>query len=195
MRKPFNAPKALHGWISPTGIQELLEKDIQAGNQNLKSLPFDLLRDQDGLNLREYQLRAIQAAENAVIEGRQKILLAMATGTGKTRTVLGMIYRFLKTGRFRRVLFLVDRTALGEQATDVFKEVKLENLMTLDDIYSIKGLEDKSIEKETRIQVATVQGMVKRVLYHDGESMPAVTDYDLIIVDDYGIIGLSQKAA
>ena len=184
LRKPFNAPKALHGWISPTGIQELLEKDIQAGNQNLKFLPFDLLRDQDGLNLREYQLRAIQAAENAVIEGRQKILLAMATGTGKTRTVLGMIYRFLKTGRFRRVLFLVDRTALGEQATDVFKEVKLEDLMTLDDIYSIKGLEDKSIEKETRIQVATVQGMVKRVLYHDGESMPAVTDYDLIIVDE-----------
>ena len=42
---------------------------------------------------------------------------------------------------------MVDRTALGEQATDVFKEVKLEDLMTLDDIYSIKGLEDKSIEK------------------------------------------------
>ena len=83
LRKPFNAPKALHGWISPAGIQELLEKDIQAGNQNLKSLPFDLLRDQDGLNLREYQLRAIQAAENAVIEGRQKILLAMATEIGR----------------------------------------------------------------------------------------------------------------
>ena len=72
LRKPFNAPKALHGWISPTGIQELLEKDIQAGNQNLKSLPFDLLRDQDGLNLREYQLRAIQAAENAVIEADRR---------------------------------------------------------------------------------------------------------------------------
>ena len=57
------------------------------------------------------------------------ILLAMATGTGKTRTVLGMIYRFLKTNRFRRILFLVDRTSLGEQASDVFKEVKLEDLI------------------------------------------------------------------
>lgn len=50
----------------------------------------------------------------------------------------GMIYRFLKTGRFRRILFLVDRTALGEQASDVFREAKLEDLMTLNEIYSIK---------------------------------------------------------
>ena len=184
LRDSANAPKALHGWISPTGIRELLEKDIAAGNQNLKTMSFDLLRDKDGLNLREYQLKAIQAAENAIINGQQRVLLAMATGTGKTRTVLGMIYRFLKTGRFRRILFLVDRTALGEQASDVFKEVKLEELMTLDDIYNIKGLEDKVIDKETRIQVATVQGMVKRILYQDGETMPAVTDYDLIIVDE-----------
>lgn len=108
----------------------------------------------------------------------------MATGTGKTRTVLGMIYRFLKTNRFRRILFLVDRTSLGEQASDVFKEVKLEDLMTLDDIYNIKGLEDKNIDKETRIQVATVQSMVKRILYNDSETKPAVTDYDLIIIDE-----------
>lgn len=108
----------------------------------------------------------------------------MATGTGKTRTVLGMIYRFLKTNRFKRILFLVDRTSLGEQASDVFKEIKLEDLMTLDEIYNIKGLEDKNIDKETRIQVATVQSMVKRILYNDGETMPAVTDYDLIIIDE-----------
>lgn len=184
LRVSYNAPKALHGWISPTGIMELLEKDIAAGNQNLKDMSYDLLRDKDGLNLREYQLKAIRAAEQAVMDGQQNILLAMATGTGKTRTVLGMIYRFLKTGRFRRILFLVDRNALGEQAQDVFKEVKLEDLMTLDDIYNIKGLEDKSIDKETRIQVATVQSMVKRILYNAEDTMPAVTDYDLVIIDE-----------
>ena len=59
-----------------------------------------------------------------------------------------MIYRFLKTERFRRILFLVDRTALGEQAQDVFEEVKMEDLLTLDDIYNIKGLEDKTIDKD-----------------------------------------------
>ena len=184
LRQPSNVPKALRGWMSPENLLELLEKDIDAGNRALEQMPFDLLRDKDGLNLREYQLRAIQKAEQAIMEGKTTALLAMATGTGKTRTVLGMIYRFLKTGRFKRILFLVDRTALGEQALDVFQEVKLEDLMPLADIYNIQGLEDKEIERETRIQVATVQGMVKRILYNDGETMPAVSDYDLIIVDE-----------
>lgn len=184
LRQSSNAPKALRGWMSPDNLLELLGKDIDAGNRALEQMPFDLLRDKDGLNLRDYQLRAIQAAEQAIMNGENTALLAMATGTGKTRTVLGMIYRFLKTGRFKRILFLVDRTALGEQALDVFKEVKLEDLMPLADIYNIKGLEDKEIERETRIQVATVQGMVKRILYNDGETMPAVNDYDLIIIDE-----------
>lgn len=184
LRQPDNVPKAMKGWMSPTGMMEQLEKDIQAKDQALKAMPYDLLRDKDGLNLREYQLKAIQAAENAILNGQQSILLAMATGTGKTRTILGMIYRFLKTGRFRRILFLVDRTSLGEQATDVFKEVKLEDLMTLDDIYNIKGLEDKAADKETRIQVATVQSMVKRILYNGEDTMPAVTDFDLVIIDE-----------
>ena len=72
----------------------------------------------------------------------------MATGTGKTRTILGMIYRFLKAKRFRRILFLVDRTALGDQALDVFTEVTLEGLMTLDEIYDIKQLADKDLRSE-----------------------------------------------
>lgn len=184
LRQEYNAPKALHGWISPDGITELLEKDVDATNKTLQETPYDLLQDPDGLNLREYQINAIKATEAAIINGQQNILLAMATGTGKTRTVLGMIYRFLKTGRFRRILFLVDRNALGEQAEDVFKEVKLEELMTLDDIYNIKGLDDRTIDKETRVQVATVQSMVKRILYNEDDTALSVTDYDLVIIDE-----------
>ena len=64
------------------------------------------MQDPDGLNLRYYQIEAIQAAEKAIAEHKQTALLAMATGTGKTRTVLGMIYRFLDAGRFKRILYL-----------------------------------------------------------------------------------------
>jgi len=183
-RQDSNMAKPLQGWISPQGMLEMLDKDIEAANKALADTPFDLLSDKDGLNLRPYQLKAIEKAEEAVINGKQSALLAMATGTGKTRTVLGMIYRFLKSGRFKRALFLVDRTTLGEQAQDVFKEVKIEELMTLDEIYNIKNLDDKTIEKETKIHVATVQGMVKRVLYNEGDTMPSVSDYDLIVVDE-----------
>ena len=184
LRSGANAPKALQGWISPEGLMEQLEKDIAAANAVLQNTPFDLLRDPDGLNLRKYQINAIEAAEQAVINGKQTVLLSMATGTGKTRTILGMIYRFIKSNRFKRVLFLVDRTALGEQAEDVFKEVKIEELMTLDSIYNIKGLDEKEIDKETKIHIATVQSLVKRILYPEGDIMPSVTDYDLIVVDE-----------
>ncbi len=184
VREPHSIPKAQQGWMSPQGIAELLEKDIENSNKSLQTMPFDLLRDPDGLNLREYQIKAIEAAEKAVLEGKQAALLAMATGTGKTRTVLGMIYRFLKAGRFKRVLFLVDRNALGEQAQDVFKEVKIEALMTLDGIYNIKDLQDKDIDEETKIHVATVQSMVKRILYNEEETMPAISDYDLLVIDE-----------
>lgn len=153
LRSGANAPKALQGWISPQGLMEQLEKDIAAANAALQNTPFDLLRDPDGLNLRKYQISAIEAAEQAVIDGKQTVLLSMATGTGKTRTILGMIYRFIKSDRFKRVLFLVDRTALGEQAEDVFKEVKIEELMTLDSIYNIKGLDEKEIDRETKIHM------------------------------------------
>ena len=184
LRSGANAPKALQGWISPQGLMEQLEKDIAAANSTLQNTPFDLLRDPDGLNLRKYQINAIEAAERAVIEGKQTVLLSMATGTGKTRTILGMIYRFIKSDRFKRVLFLVDRTALGEQAEDVFKEVKIEELMTLDSIYNIKGLDEKEIDRETKIHIATVQSLVKRILYPEGDTMLSVTDYDLIVVDE-----------
>ncbi len=123
---------------------------------------------------RGYQVEAIQAVEQAVIGGRKNILVAMATGTGKTRTILGMIYRFLRAGRFCRILFLVDRNSLGEQAQDVFATVKLEDLLPLDKIYNVNKLGDKTFSKEIRLQVATVQSMVKRVLYDD--TAPGATD-------------------
>lgn len=105
LRRPDNTPKALRGWLSPMGIEELFKHDISTDNEELQRLPFDFLRDEDGLNLRGYQIKAVQAVEKAVLDGQKNILIAMATGTGKTRTVLGMIYRFLKAEPFWRYCF------------------------------------------------------------------------------------------
>lgn len=184
VREDSNIPKPLKGWVSPEGIMEWLEKDIGKANTSLSNTSFELLTDQNGLNLRAYQVNAIKAAEEKIMEGQKNILLSMATGTGKTRTVLGMIYRFLKSNRFKRILFLVDRTALGIQAQDVFNEVKLEELMTLNDIYNIKTLEDKEADRETKLHIATVQSLVKRIVYNEDETALSVSEYDLIIVDE-----------
>ncbi len=184
LRDESNAPYALKGWISPEGIIEMLEQNKKEAEDTLSNMPYDFLQDSDGLNLRNYQLKAIEAVEQALADGKKTALLSMATGTGKTRTILGMIYRFLKSKRFKRILFLVDRTALGEQAQDVFQDVKLEDLMSLDQIYNINKLEDKDIDKTTKIQVATVQSMVKRIMYPEDETYPSVSDFDAIIVDE-----------
>lgn len=184
VRQQFNSPKALSGWPSPEGIQQDLEKDIEKADKKLASTGYEVLEDPNGLNLRYYQIEAIKAAEKAIAEHQNAVLLAMATGTGKTRTVLGMIYRFLSARRFKRILYLVDRTALGDQTMDVFKEVRLEDLKTLNNLYDIKDLGEKEFEKDTRVHIATVQSLVKRIIYNDSENSLGVSDYDLIIVDE-----------
>lgn len=183
-RDPANIPKARSGWPSPSGLEEELQMDIIEATHKLETTGYELLTRKEGLGLREYQVEAIQAAEKAINEGATSVLLSMATGTGKTRTILGMIYRFLQAKRFRRILFLVDRTSLGDQALDTFKEVRIEELMTLDQLYDIKELTEKDFDKDTRVQVATVQSLVKRIMYNDSYTKLSVTDYDLIIIDE-----------
>ena len=138
---------------------------------------------------RDYQKSAILAVERELEEGKQELLVAMATGTGKTRTCIGLCYRLLKTKRFRRVLFLVDRNALGKQTADAFKDLRLENLQTFTDIFDVKELADLKPERETKLQIATIQAMVKRVLgpFDDEASdpdIPPVDQYDCIVVDE-----------
>ena len=132
--------------------------------------------------MRDYQQKAISAVENALAHHQRNCLLAMATGTGKTRTIIGLMYRFLKAERFKRILFLVDRTALGQQALDAFHEAPLEQNQTLSKIYNIAELGDMAAEAETRVQVATVQAMLKRVFMSD--NAPPVDQFDCIIVDE-----------
>lgn len=183
-RQQFNTSKALAGWPSPQGIEQDLERDIAEADKKLADTGYELLQDSNGLGLRYYQIEAIQATEKAIAEHQNAVLLAMATGTGKTRTVLGMIYRFLSAKRFKRILYLVDRTALGDQTMDTFKEVKLEDLKTLNQLYDIKDLGEKEFEKDTRVHIATVQSLVKRILYNEAGKCIGVSDYDCIIVDE-----------
>lgn len=184
-RNSRNNTKVLHGWYSPEKLEEMIKENVSEANKALDELSFEFLQDENSVGLRYYQVDAIRNIEKAMIEGKPSALVTMATGTGKTRTVLGLIYRLIKTKKCRRILFLVDRTALGDQAFDTFKEVKIEDLKTLNQIYNIKGLDEKLVDKETKIHIATVQAMVKRIMYNeDGTDVPSVGDYDCIIVDE-----------
>lgn len=182
-RKNTNHPRALQAWYTPMGLLDMVKNDIDEANQKLKAEPFDYLVD--SLKLRDYQIGAIKSIEKTLEDGKRNILIAMATGTGKTRTIIGLVYRLLKTHRFKRILFLVDRSALGEQAEDAFKEATLEDLLNFTQIYDLKGLSHKVPDDHTKIHISTVQGMVKRIMYSENsEDTPAVDWYDCIIVDE-----------
>jgi len=176
VRHPSHLAKPLQGFHSPEGLLDQLKRSRAEAEAKLQQESFAYL------GLRDYQQKAIAAVEDALAHGQQQCLLAMATGTGKTRTIIGLIYRFLKAERFRRILFLVDRTALGQQALDAFHEAPLEQSQPLSKIYNIAELGDMAHEAETRVQVATVQAMVKRIFASDNP--PPLDAFDCIIVDE-----------
>ena len=178
-RRPTNHPRPLHAWYTPQGVTELLQQDQNKAESELKKEPFDYL------GLRDYQIRAVQKVEEAIEKGKRAMLLAMATGTGKTLTAIGLLYRLIKTGRFRHVLFLVDRNALGEQAEDKFKETRLEDLQTFDQIFDLKGVKTTKPEETTRVHISTVQGMIHRIMFNvNDDAIPSVDQYDCIVVDE-----------
>ena len=92
-RKPENQSYPIRNWFSPDDIEEKFKQDIDKANKALNDADDSFMEDTTGLNLRDYQIKAISKATDAIIEGKQTALLAMATGTGKTRTVLGLIYK------------------------------------------------------------------------------------------------------
>ncbi|OOF27103.1 type I restriction-modification system endonuclease [Salinivibrio proteolyticus] len=171
-----NTKRALQQFHTPDGLIDLLKRSKQEAEQVLQQEGFAYLK------LRDYQEKAIAAVENTLAQNIRRALLAMATGTGKTRTIIGLMYRFLKAERFKRILFLVDRTALGQQAIDSFNEAPLEQNQTLSKIYNVAELGDMAAEAETRVQVATVQAMVKRIFM--GDNPPPMDQFDCIIVDE-----------
>lgn len=176
VREPSNSKRTLPSFHSPAGLLDLLKRSRDEAEKKLHDEGMAYLK------LRDYQEKAIESVEVALEEDARECLLAMATGTGKTRTILGLMYRLLKTERFKRILFLVDRTALGDQATDVFNDAVIEQNQSLSKIYNVAELGDMAAEAETRVQVATVQAMVKRIFQSDYP--PPVDEFDCIIVDE-----------
>jgi type I restriction enzyme R subunit len=180
LRRADNLSHPLDGWHTPEGLTALIKRDEAKAHEQLANTPFNY-----GFPLRYYQQDAILATEQAIESGQREMLLAMATGTGKTKTCIALIYRLLKAQRFRRILFLVDRSALGEQAANAFKDTRMENLQTFADTFGIKELEEQTPDTDTAVHIATIQGMVQRLLFAaEDATPPAVDQYDCIVVDE-----------
>jgi type I restriction enzyme, R subunit len=180
LRHTENRSQALDGWYSPDGLKNLLKTDEGRAHTQLDNTALNF-----GFSLWPHQKTAIRETEKCIGQGQREILLAMATGTGKTKTCIALIYRLLKAQRFRRILFLVDRSALGEQAANSFKDTRMERLQTFADIFGIKELQAQLPDDDTAVHLATVQGMMRRVLFPaEGVVVPTVDQYDCVVIDE-----------
>ena len=125
--------------------------------------------------LRLYQKKAIYAIQQAIKKGLDRFLLEMATGTGKTLTAAAIIKLFLRTGNARRVLFLVDRLELEDQALKAFKKVLAK------DYKSVIYKENRDDWRHAEIVVTTVQSLLFNNKY---QRLFSPTDFDLVISDE-----------
>jgi type I restriction enzyme R subunit len=179
-RRNANHRRALVDWPTPEGLAGLLEVDQDAATAALKAQPFEF-----GFPLRPYQEGAIRAVEDALSAEQRSMLVAMATGTGKTKLAIALLYRLLSAKRFRRICFVVDRSALGHQTEGEFSTTKVVSGKTFAEIFGLKGLEDVTPELETKVHIVTIQGLVRRVLFAaDTSEAPPVDQYDLMVIDE-----------
>lgn len=151
-----------------------------------KKLRSDFLKKNNLKQLRPYQLQAIKALQESGKSGNQRFLFEMATGTGKTLISAAVIKLFLKSGNARRVLFLVDRLELEDQAHKAFSQYLGK------DYRSVIYKEKRDSWANASIVVSTIQTFLAGDRYKK-EFSP--TDFELVISDEaHRSIGGNSRA-
>ena len=130
VRHAQSRSRQVDGFHTPEALREMLDHDFEGACAKLPALPFHA-------DLRDYQRKANTDIERAITDHKRRLLVAMATGTGKTFTLVSEIYRLMKAGVVRRVLFLVDRRALAAQAAGAFAKFQAEPGLWFPEIYNV----------------------------------------------------------
>jgi type I restriction enzyme R subunit len=131
VRHSLNRSHRVANFHTPAALQEMLGRDFDAASSWFAATP------NNHPLLRPYQVEANTAIEQAIATRKRQMLVAMATGTGKTFTLVNQVYRLMKSGVARRILFLVDRRALAAQAVNAFASFEPEPGLKFDKIYEV----------------------------------------------------------
>lgn len=142
----FHRPETLAEWVA--------ESDTL--RRRLAQMPFAHPLVTNGM--RDCQVEAITGLEKSFAEDRPRALIHMATGAGKTFTACAFTYRLIKYARARRILFLVDRANLGEQARDEFHRYRTPDTNRLfTELYNVQHLTSPHIDDVCRVTICTIQ--------------------------------------
>ena len=179
----------------PRDTEEVIESDYIAKSQYPefeKSQDFinqstraDFIKENKIRLLRNYQIDAVKEIQNAVIRGNERFLLEMATGTGKTLTSAAIIKMFLRLYKVKRILFLVDRIELENQAKKEFDECLANDYST--SIWK----ENKSDWIKSEIVISTIQSFTRNNKY---KNIFEPDTFDLVISDEaHRSLGASSR--
>ncbi len=139
----FHKPETLKSWLNQG-------ETLRAKLKELPALAAG--------NLRNCQSEAITNLEQSFAEAKPRSLIQMATGSGKTFAAVSFIYRLIKYGNARRVLFLVDRRTLGEQALTEFKQyVTPDDGRKFTELYNVQHLTSNTLDPVSRVCITTIQ--------------------------------------
>jgi len=161
-------PRKVYGFPTRKDLERLLFL-----RKNEKPMSQELI-NRDITN-RPYQIEAIRSVFESLDKGKRKALLVMATGTGKTRTCVSMVDVLMRTNRVQKVLFLVDRIALRNQALDAFKEY-----LPNSPVWPKIG--ENEIATDRRVYVATYPTMLNIIENKDCPLSPHF--FDMIVADE-----------
>src|SRR5712692_6404098 len=131
IRHALNRARQIARFHTPDALREILNRNIDEDLRHLHALPNSNVR------LRPYQREANDAIEKAISDRKRAMLVAMATGTWKTFTLVNEIYRLMQTGVARRILFLVDRRSLAAQAVRAFASFDADQGLKFDKTYEM----------------------------------------------------------
>src|SRR5208283_298061 len=131
VRHALNRSHQIAAFHTPDAMREFLGRNVD------NAIDLLLQRPNDHPRLRPYQREANAGIEKAMFNRKRQMLVAMATGTGKTFTLVNEIYRLMKSGVAKRILFLVDRRSLAAQAVRAFASFDADHGLKFDKIYEL----------------------------------------------------------
>ncbi|MDD3464333.1 MAG: type I restriction-modification enzyme R subunit C-terminal domain-containing protein [Candidatus Cloacimonetes bacterium] len=144
--------REISGFHSPEALLDMFNQSVGESYNWFQLNPIEFEK------IRYYQSEAIQAIENNISAGKRMLMLAMATGTGKTFTAVAMVYRLLKSGLAKRVLFLVDRRALAAQAAVAFNSFETPSRYKFSKEYEIysQRFQSEDFEESDKFDVSVL---------------------------------------
>ena len=173
LRDPEPRSRRIFAFHKPETLRDFLIQD-ETLRARLKEMPSLMTG-----SLRDCQFEAIANLEQSFTEAKPRALIQMATGSGKTYAAVSFIYRLIKFAGAKRVLFLVDRKTLGEQALNEFKQyVTPDDGRKFTELYNVQHLTSNALDPVSRVCITTIQRLYS-MLKGDAELDSQVEDQSL----------------